>query len=127
MATKTKERTELKACECGCGKLACWNHLHMIRSGLEKRSFFVLDGCRKVFQTELDACDDLRKLIHVGGSLYFWQRFTFVNLIFNAQMTLHQRLRGQKWAFRNARRIATLYLLPQRLCLVVTRFWTEPA
>jgi len=113
--TIKKERTRgLQLCACGCGRLAHWHHLHLLR-GPDQASFFVLDECREAFADELAQWRKIRGLRDALAGTFFWERWRVAKAWYVLQFAVRARLLGPDRAAIIARRDTLLFVAPRWL------------
>jgi hypothetical protein len=109
---KVNGRKSLSRCECGCNTEAFWHRLSVVRDA-ERRSYFVLEGCREEFEKELAHWQKIKMIRDALRGTKCWQRWKAANVWWSLQFLVHVRLKGAFEAARIARRDTILLVLPR--------------
>ncbi|HWB60382.1 MAG TPA: hypothetical protein VG733_12880 [Chthoniobacteraceae bacterium] len=121
MKVGSEKAGQLQACGCGCGRVAHWHRLHLLR-GPGQESFFVLDECRTTFADELTQREKLRALRDALRGTFFWERWRAARAWYVLQFATRARLLGPDEAGRVARRDTMLFVMPGWVARLVLSF-----
>lgn len=124
--TPTPKNTQI--CACGCAQYGTPNRMIFVRQNWRdetgsvrpgRMSWLVLKECREQFEVELLHLHALEDLSREAGRGNWWRRLMLAPRIYDTQMAIHRRRKGEKRAARLASFSVKMLLLPRWLAMRV--------
>lgn len=111
---------ELQPCGCNCGKMAHWNHLHILRDS-EGHSFFVLDECREERAKELECWIRLKNIREALSGTWFFERWKAAKSWYCLNVLARTRLQGPELAAKIAHYETMRFIMPKWMAKIYSK------